>query len=302
VHDLAAVLAGTGADVDGPVGDPDRVLVVLDHDERVAQVAQPEQRLDQPVVVALVQPDRRLVEDVEDTDESGADLGREPDALRLAAGERAGGAVEREVVEPDVEEELEPVLDLLEHPLGDLALAGGELEGAEEVGRLVDRHRADLGDVAPAHRDRHGHRLEPGALADRAGHLAHVALEPLAARVGLGLAVASLDVGADPLERGVVGALAAVAVAVLDVHLGRVTVEDRPARLRGQLLPRGVEVEPELLAERTEQPLEEVGDVRAGPGGHRPLGQRRRRVGHDQLRVDLHPGADAVALRARAER
>jgi hypothetical protein len=86
VHDLAAVLAGARADVDDPVGGADGVLVVLDDDQRVAQVAQPDQRLDQPVVVALVQPDRRLVEHVEHADQAGADLGGQPDALRLAAG------------------------------------------------------------------------------------------------------------------------------------------------------------------------------------------------------------------------
>ena len=56
-HDLAAVLAGAGADVDDPVGGADGVLVVLDDDQGVAEVAQPDQRLDEPVVVALVQPD-----------------------------------------------------------------------------------------------------------------------------------------------------------------------------------------------------------------------------------------------------
>src|SRR6185312_10084392 len=53
-------LTGPGADVHDPVGRADRVLVVLDHDQRVAQLAQPDQRLDQPAVVPLVQPDRRL--------------------------------------------------------------------------------------------------------------------------------------------------------------------------------------------------------------------------------------------------
>ena len=37
---LAAVLAGAGADVDDPVGGADGVLVVLDDDERVAEVAE----------------------------------------------------------------------------------------------------------------------------------------------------------------------------------------------------------------------------------------------------------------------
>ena len=39
--DLAAVLARPGADVEDPVGGPDRLLVVLDDEDGVAQVAQP---------------------------------------------------------------------------------------------------------------------------------------------------------------------------------------------------------------------------------------------------------------------
>ena len=151
-HDLAAVLARAGADVDDVVGDPDRLLVVLDDEHGVAQVAQPDHRVDQPLVVALVQPDRRLVEHVEHADEAAADLAREPDALRLAAGERARVAVEAQVVEADVEQELQPLVDLLEHPLGDQPLALVELDLGEELGGLADREVADLGDVLAADR------------------------------------------------------------------------------------------------------------------------------------------------------
>ena len=38
MHDVAAVLAGTRADVDNPVGVRDGVLVVLDDDQRVAEI------------------------------------------------------------------------------------------------------------------------------------------------------------------------------------------------------------------------------------------------------------------------
>ena len=92
--DLAAVLPRARPDVDDVVGDADRLLVVLDDDHGVAEVAQPHQRVDEALVVALVQADRRLVEHVEHADEPAADLRREPDALRLAAGERARRAVE----------------------------------------------------------------------------------------------------------------------------------------------------------------------------------------------------------------
>ena len=126
MDDLPTVLARAGTDVDDEVGRADGVLVVLDDDQGVAEVLQPDQRLDQPVVVALVESDRRLVEDVEDADQPGPDLGREPDALRLTAGQRTAGPVEREVVETDVEQEVQPLLDLLQDPLRDLLLAGAE--------------------------------------------------------------------------------------------------------------------------------------------------------------------------------
>src|SRR5205085_10402907 len=98
---LAAVLPGTGTQVEQVVGLAHRLLVVLDDDDGVAEVAELLERGEQAAVVTLVQPDGRLVEDVEHADEARADLRGEPDALRLTAGERLGRAVEREVVEAD---------------------------------------------------------------------------------------------------------------------------------------------------------------------------------------------------------
>ena len=45
VDDLAAVLAGAGPDVDDPVGGLDGVLVVLDDDQGVAEVLEPDLRV-----------------------------------------------------------------------------------------------------------------------------------------------------------------------------------------------------------------------------------------------------------------
>ena len=124
--DLAAVLPRPGPDVDHPVGRADRLLVVLDDEDGVAEVAQPGERRDQLGVVALVQADRRLVEDVQDAHERRPDLGREADALGLAAGQRLARPVDRQVVEPDVDEEAEARADLLEDLVGDRPLALGD--------------------------------------------------------------------------------------------------------------------------------------------------------------------------------
>ena len=100
--EFAAVHAGAGAEVDDPVGGAHHRLVVLDDEDGVAEVAQALERGDEAVVVGGVEADGGLVADVEDAHERRADLRGEADALGLAAGERAGAAVEREVVEADV--------------------------------------------------------------------------------------------------------------------------------------------------------------------------------------------------------
>ena len=60
--DPSAVDAGPGADVDDMVCGRHGLFIVFDHDQRVAEVAQAVQRLQQPGIVPLVQADARLVQ------------------------------------------------------------------------------------------------------------------------------------------------------------------------------------------------------------------------------------------------
>jgi excinuclease UvrABC ATPase subunit len=84
-HDLATGGAGAGAEVDGVVGDRDRLRLVLDDQHGVALVAQLQQQLVHPLDVVRVQSDRRLVEDVGDVGERGPEVADHLGALRLAA-------------------------------------------------------------------------------------------------------------------------------------------------------------------------------------------------------------------------
>ena len=83
-----------GPKIDDVIGALDGLGVVLHHQHRVAHVAQVRQRFEQPLVVARMQPDGRLVQHVQHAAQLGADLRSQPDALRLAAGQRGRGAVQ----------------------------------------------------------------------------------------------------------------------------------------------------------------------------------------------------------------
>ena len=210
--DLAAVLARPGADVHDPVRGPDGLLVVLHDEHRVAQVAQPGEGRDELRVVALVEPDRGLVEDVQDAHQGGPDLGRQADPLGFAAREGHARPVEGQVVQPDVDEEAEPRDDLLEQLVGDrpFALAEPRLETRRPAQGVRDRHRRDVPDVEVGDGDRQDLRPKPLAAAHRARPGDHELLELGLDVVRVRLAVAPLEVRDDAFEGRLVGVLAAL--------------------------------------------------------------------------------------------
>ena len=144
--DPAAVHAGARPHLDEVVGGANGVLVVLDDDHRVADVAQALERRDHLHVVLRVQADARLVEHVEHAHQPRADLRRQPDPLRLAARQRARPAVEVQIVEADAEQQLEPAADLLQHLPAGVGAAARRLDGAEERVQLVEMQLADVVD------------------------------------------------------------------------------------------------------------------------------------------------------------
>ena len=250
---MPAELARARPEIEHVVGGADRLLVVLDHEHRVAEVAQPPQRVEQPAIVALVQADRRLVEDVEHADQARADLGRQPDALALAARQRAGGPVQREVVEADVHQEAEPLADLLEHPPRDRRLALAQRQRREEPRGVLDGEAHDVGDRAAADLEPERLRPQARAAAGRTRPLGHERLDLRPRVLRLRLAIAAVQHLHHALEAAVL-----------------VAEEDHVPRALAQLRPRLVERELVALGQRGQR-LPEVRRLAPRP--------RRQRAG-----------------------
>ena len=96
----AAEAAGAGTEIDHVIGALDGFPVVLDDDDGVPQVPEPRQVVEQAAVVPGMQPDGRLVEDVQHAAQLRAKLRRQPHALRFAARQGRGRAVELKYVRP----------------------------------------------------------------------------------------------------------------------------------------------------------------------------------------------------------
>jgi len=280
----------------------DGVLVVLDDDERVADVAQAAQGVEQLVVVALVEADGGLVEDVEHAHQARADLRGEADALALAARERRARARERQVGEADRLEKTEPRADLAEDLLGDDRRAALELQAVHERERLGHGQVAEVRDAHAADRDRAGHLAQPLAAAGGAGLGGHALLELLADGVGLRLVIAPLDVGQNALERLLERAAAVAALVVEGELFGPGAVEHDAFRLVGQLAERRREREAVFFAQRLEVHAGDRVVPHAAPAGdlQAAVHDRERLVGHDELGVGHELEAEARADRARA--
>src|SRR5205085_12105630 len=123
------------------------------------------------LVVAVVQADGRLIEDVADAAQIRSQLGGESDALRFAAGKGRRRAIERQVAESHLAEEGEARAELRHQVARDLALAALELDIGEERLQPCDRLVSVVGDVPAAPENGERLAIEPAAFAIGAGFL-----------------------------------------------------------------------------------------------------------------------------------
>ena len=154
-----AGLAGVGPEVDQVIGRAHDLERVLDHDDRVAVVANASQHAEQRRDVAGVQANRRLVEHVQRARQRAGQRGGELDALCLAAGERAQLATETDVTEADLVDRPDAVAQQCDQPLGALGFVGRQLarDVRGECAQLGDRELGQVRDRAP--RDAHAQRI-----------------------------------------------------------------------------------------------------------------------------------------------
>ena len=276
---------------------------MLDHDHRVAEIAQVAERAQQARIVPLVQADRRLVEYIEYPRQPGADLRREADALAFAARKRPRRAREAEIFEAHIDEEAEAEFDFAQDARGDLALRSRQFRArlGEPRRRVADRPFRDLADMRARDLDCERLRFQAKAAATLAPRFGLVSRELLPQPRILGFAIAALQIGQNTLERPRRGVASQPVVVMHGDRLAARPAQNRVADGRRQRPPRLGHAHPVMCGEAF-QCLPVIGSARARPWPHRALGEAPLFVGHDERGVE--PGEDSQprALRACAVR
>src|ERR1035437_8957599 len=165
---MSSVQPGPGPEIDNVVRRANRVLVVLDDDDGVAQISQTFEGIEQSMIVALMQSDARFIEDVKHADEPRPDLRGQPNPLCLAAGERVALPVHREVRQANIFEEGQPGANLLDDLTGNMLFKFGEFQRSEEGERFLDAHARYVDNRLVADGNSQAFRTQARAFAVRA--------------------------------------------------------------------------------------------------------------------------------------
>ena len=99
-HDLSSLSSVAGPQVDDLVGRFHHHRLMLNHNNRVAQIPESLEDCDQSCRVPRMEPHARLVQDVERVDQSSPQTRREVHPLGLPSGQRAGRTIQRQIPQP----------------------------------------------------------------------------------------------------------------------------------------------------------------------------------------------------------
>ena len=302
--DLPPLPAAAGAEVEGMIGRVHDVAIMLDDDERVAEVAELAEGGDQPVGVAGMETDRRLVEHVEHARQAAAHLRRQPDPLEFAPREAPRRPGHVEILKTHVDEKRHPREQLPQEIAGDFFFVRRECNRLQLRLQFAQRHPAPDVEFAAPERDGAGHVGKPATAALAAWHLAHhgVNLAPqgshepgrllagvfqaleLVGKPGTAAGDAPRPRDFDPLVAG--------------------ALEEHPLLQSRELRQRHVDRQARGRAEGLEHraaDLAAVFPVETRPEVERPGAERKRRIADQRRMLHAHAGAEAVATGAPAE-
>ena len=234
--DTSAVDAGPGADVDDMVRGRHGLFIVFDHDQRVSEVAQAVQRLQQLGIVPLVQADARLVQDVQHAHQLRADLRGQADPLALAAREGPCRARQGQITEAHAVQEVQTAADLLDDLAGDQLFPLGKRQAFQKGCGLLHGKGGQFRDVDAAHGHGQSRLLQTLPSAVGAGGFGHTGFDLCPHGRTLGLTVAAFEIRDDPLKLALDGAVALRPFIVKLKRLALRAVEDGVEGFRRQIL------------------------------------------------------------------
>ena len=132
--------AGARPEVNDMVRAPHGRLVMFDDDHRIAAISERYERVKQLFVVARVQADGRLIQNIKHAAEVGTELRRQADTLGFAARKRGNASAQLQIAQADLRQEFQTLANLRQNIPRDDGGAALELHPFEKIRRRTHRH------------------------------------------------------------------------------------------------------------------------------------------------------------------
>ena len=298
---FTAMLACSRTDVDNLVGSIHRFLVMLNNNQRIAQIAQMLECFQQLTVIALVQADARFVQNIQYACQAAAYLRCQTDALRFAAAERTGASVQRQVIKAYVIEELQACHNLLQHLMRNYLLLRRQHKLFKELQAVAHCQRRHLADIFAADKNCQCLRLQAAAVAGSAGSARHKLLQVLTHSIAEGFTITTAQHVQNAVKGCVVLLDLSLQVFVQELKLALAgTVPQKLLHLGRKLIPFGV-VAIAVGSKHCAQLLHKIGIQIVAEAGNTPVGKALVSVRHYQSLIKLHMHTKASAVWAGTE-
>ncbi len=159
-NNLSATGAGFRPNIHDIVRRQHGILIVLHHQQAVAQVPEPLQSLDQLIIISLVEADTGFIQNVGHTHQAGPDLGGQTDPLGLAAGQGCRGLGQAQVVQAYIIKKAHPAPYLPEDLLANHLLAVCQFQSFHKIiVKLLHGKAGHLINIIISYSHRQGFRL-----------------------------------------------------------------------------------------------------------------------------------------------
>ena len=112
---------------------------MLDHQDGIADVAQVLQQTNQTIVVARMQTNRRFVQHIQGADQRRSEICGQLNSLRLTSRQSRSQTIERQIIQPHLDQEFQSPANFEKDPIGDGRLLGRQFERIEKRRGVPDR-------------------------------------------------------------------------------------------------------------------------------------------------------------------
>ena len=153
-NNVTTKLTGAGAHVNNVVSCANGIFIVLDNKYGISAVPKLLERLNEAIIISLMQTNGRLVQNVENAHKTSANLSCQANTLGLSTRKRCCCTRKREIVQANVYQELQPCHNLFDNRTCNNLLTISNSQLLEELERLFTGKFTDLPDVFLANRNR----------------------------------------------------------------------------------------------------------------------------------------------------